>query len=373
MKGPWAAIGAGLCAILLGIGLQRFAYGPLQPAMVERGWVSAAQAGTLGALNFCGYLLGTLAAVATARRLGTRRALRAGMVAATLCLALCALNGGFGWFVLWRSLAGAAGGVLMVLAGPAIQTAVPARMRATAGGLLFLGPGGGIVIAALLVPALLPLGLPATWLALAALALLLTALSWRFWPDPPAPARVRGGALPRGRAGRLVLAYGLGGLAIMPHMAWWPDYVARGLGRGTEAGALAWLTYGLAAMAAPTLCGMAADRIGTFVTWRAMLGLNVVALALPFAGPSIGVLAASGLIAGAANIGQTSLTLARAREVAGEGAPRLWGTATAALAVGQVSAGLILAWLYARTGTHLPLFGFGLAGAVAALAAGWRE
>jgi len=186
----WQPILAGCCATLLGIGLQRFAYGPILPAMVQDGWLAVGPAGMLGGANLAGYLVGAFGAGMVARTFGVVWALRFSMLAAVAGFALCAINGGFLWFLPWRVLAGLTGGVLMVLAGPAVQAVVPAPMRNLASGMVITGVGLGIVVSALLVPALLPFGLPAAWLALAVAALILTAVSWTIWPDvPPAAAR----------------------------------------------------------------------------------------------------------------------------------------------------------------------------------------
>ncbi|WP_163144359.1 YbfB/YjiJ family MFS transporter, partial [Arhodomonas sp. KWT] len=53
---------AGAAATFAGIGLARFAYTPLIPAMVEAGWFSAAQSAYLGAANLLGYLVGAITA-----------------------------------------------------------------------------------------------------------------------------------------------------------------------------------------------------------------------------------------------------------------------------------------------------------------------
>jgi predicted MFS family arabinose efflux permease len=368
VKPGWAIL-AGLCATLLGVGLQRFAYGPIQPVMVQQGWLGAADAGTLGAASFLGYLIGVALAPWLGRRIGLRAALRLAAAAAVVCFALCAWRGSLLWFLPWRTLAGVSGGILMILAGPAVQSVVPAAMRGRAAAFMFFGPGGGIIIAAVLVPVLLPFGLAVTWLTLAVAALLLTALSWPLWPDVPAPTPVRLAHL-SGPALRLVAAYGLAGVATMPHMAWWADYIARGLGRGTAVGAMHWMIYGIAAVAAPMFLGFTADRLGPARTFRTLLVIEAAALFLPFAGTSDLVLAASGICAGAGNIGLTAMTLARTLEVAGAGAPGVWRAATMAFSVATVGTGFLLAWIYAATGSHLPLFAVGAVGGIAALIVG---
>ena len=78
---------SGTAATCTGIGLARFAYVPLFPAMVSAGWVDGAEAGLLGALNLTGYLLGVGAARAVARRITVPRALDLGMALAVLAFA----------------------------------------------------------------------------------------------------------------------------------------------------------------------------------------------------------------------------------------------------------------------------------------------
>src|SRR4051812_23195314 len=85
---------AGVAATLSGIGLARFAYVPLFPAMVAAGWVTGAEDGFLGAVNLAGYLVGVLGGRTLAQRLGTARALDVGMGLAALAFAACAWNGG---------------------------------------------------------------------------------------------------------------------------------------------------------------------------------------------------------------------------------------------------------------------------------------
>ena len=80
------------------------------------------------------------------------------------------------WLMGWRFMAGVAGGLLMALAGPAVQASVAPARRGAAGGVVIAGVGSGVAAGALLVPALLPVGLPATWIGLGAAVLLLWAI-----------------------------------------------------------------------------------------------------------------------------------------------------------------------------------------------------
>src|SRR6202048_3925508 len=76
----WLSAVAGLCATLVGLGLARFAYTPLIPALITAKWFSPADAVYLGAANLAGYLAGALIARALGARAGAVHALRGTMV-----------------------------------------------------------------------------------------------------------------------------------------------------------------------------------------------------------------------------------------------------------------------------------------------------
>ena len=63
----WRYAVAGLSASLVGLGLARFSYTPLIPALIAAKWFSASDVVYLGAANLAGYLAGALAARAWLR------------------------------------------------------------------------------------------------------------------------------------------------------------------------------------------------------------------------------------------------------------------------------------------------------------------
>ena len=60
---PRHAILAGLCATLVGIGLARFDYTPLIPALIAERWFTPSAAAYLGAANLAGYIAGRCSVV----------------------------------------------------------------------------------------------------------------------------------------------------------------------------------------------------------------------------------------------------------------------------------------------------------------------
>src|SRR3954454_12144332 len=85
----------GAAAIVVGVGIARFAYTPMIPALVTQGVVTAPEAAYLGAANAAGYLVGALIGASLGRVVGAPRAIRGALVATVLGLAACILPLGY--------------------------------------------------------------------------------------------------------------------------------------------------------------------------------------------------------------------------------------------------------------------------------------
>jgi predicted MFS family arabinose efflux permease len=389
----WRVTGAALCASLLGLGLARFGYTPLVPVLVAAGWFSAGQAFYLGASNLAGYLAGALLARRLAHHLSLTLLLRAAMLLAALSFIGCAWPLSFAWYFIWRFASGFAGGVLMAVAAPAVLPHVPAARRGLAGGVIFAGLGMGIVLSGTVLPPLLELGLRPAWLALGALGLALTALSWREWPDagrsvarhPQAGSKQAGRAQPRrspeaGALRWLYAAYALNAVGLVPHMLFLADFVVRGgtndgLGLGLAAGARAWVVFGVGALAGSLMTGALADRIGfaralraSYPTQAAGVALALVAAINHSGGGTLVMISA--FVVGAFVPGIVSITLGRVRELASpdaSGRTPEWGLATSAWAVGQAVAAYGMSFLLAHRVGYSSLFAISIAALLLAL------
>lgn len=371
--GHWRGTFSAFCALLVGIGLARFAYTPLLPALVTEGWFTASQAAYLGAANLAGYLAGALLARSLAARTSTRLALRAGMLLASVAFFACSTPWSFAWFFIWRFAAGLSGGVLMVLAAPAVLPLVPAHRLGLAGGVIFTGVALGIALSGTLVPVTLDLGLMETWVCLGALAVLLTLLSWHGWPDTVTDGKSAKTSLPTTSLAlkSLYLEYGLNAFGLVPHMVFLVVFIAQGLGQGLTVGAHYWVLFGLGAMIGPVAMGYLADRIGFLKALRLGYGLQAgFAGVLVFTDQTM-VLVLSSLIMGAFVPACTTLVLGRLRELLADdpaGQTGGWRLATIAFAVGQAAGAYGLSYLFDLGGGYTLLFGIG--GGVLLLALG---
>ncbi len=362
----WRAALAGLCALLIGIGLSRFAYPPLIPALIEAHWFNAGEAGYLGATNLAGYLIGAGVTRRMAERCAATALIKGAMIVATASFVACAFPLGFAWYFLWRLVSGVVGGVLMVLAAPTILAATPPARRGRVGGVIFTGVGIGIALAGTLVPWLVRFGLTPAWLALGAASALLTLVAWSGFRSRQTATPAAAGPHTRQSARLttpillLMVAYAFYGVGFVPHTVFWVDYIARGLGEGLRVGGSYWVVLGIGAACGPVMSGLLAERIGFSASLR--LGLVVMALgvALPLVSSHPLALAASSLAVGALGTGITSLASGRVGELVPSAQQhQVWAWVTIAFSVVYAGMGYVMSFLFEQTHSYHLLFAVG--------------
>ena len=136
------------------LGLARFAYGLLVPAMRDDLRWSLTQAGAMSAANGLGYLLGALVTPILVRRLGTAAAFRWGMVLTAVSLATTAVSGDYVVLLAARATAGVTAAVVFITGG-VIASRIAARAWSSAPiAIYFAGTGLGIVFSGATIPAL---------------------------------------------------------------------------------------------------------------------------------------------------------------------------------------------------------------------------
>lgn len=104
-------------ATCLGIGIFRFSYTALMPIMiVQYGWTHDF-ASYLGSTNLLGYLVGALLALFSIKEKSIPALIITSAVLGSLSLICCSfIHMPLAWFILWRTISGIAGGLLMILA-----------------------------------------------------------------------------------------------------------------------------------------------------------------------------------------------------------------------------------------------------------------
>ncbi|MFP1682083.1 YbfB/YjiJ family MFS transporter [Alloalcanivorax sp. C16-1] len=359
---PVRLVAMAASATLVGIGLGRFAYAALLPGVIQRGWLSEADAGYVGAANLLGYLVGAVLAGRVGRRWGATPVIRLSALLVAVGFAASAWPGPVWWFSLWRFVAGVTGALLMVLAPSLIAGHLPESMRKRGTTWIFTGVGVGVLFSATLVPLLIDSGLMLAWLGLALACLPPIWVLWRRWP-PVAAANPHDQGPGRGAGlllGVVYVAYLLDAVGFVPHTVFWVDYLERQRGFSHWAGALQWAVFAVGAVSGPFLAGALARRLGWHRTLITALTLKGTGVLLPMLVPGLAAVTASSFLVGAMIPTMVSGVMGRTAELV---PPRLatqaWGRATALFAVGQAIAAYALAALYARPGGGPLIFQIG--------------
>lgn len=330
-------VAAGLSALALAMGIGRFGYTALLPAMQAEG-LSDADAGVVAAANLFGYVFGSWAAGGTPSAWWRPGLLVCIVLSVSSTAAMAA--GGFGSWLLWRALAGPASAGVFVLGVGLMLERLAALGRGDWGGFAFSGVGFGIAASGLVAFALADAS--AAWFALGALALA-AALPAALLARPggthaAAPSAAPAAASPA--LGRLTAAYVLEGFGYSVAATFLVAVVARGGGLGLAA--WAWAVAGLAAAPAFFVWRRVARRAGL---WRALAlayAIQAVAIALPAlsAAPAAALAAAIGF--GGTFLAITALTVAEARHLGGM--PEI-GRITFLYGIGQALGPLLAGWL----------------------------
>jgi predicted MFS family arabinose efflux permease len=380
---------AGILALVVALGIGRFAYTPILPAMQERFDLSNAAAGILASSNYLGYLLGALLAAFVPAGRARDTLLRASLLVAAVSTVLMGLTASFPLWLILRLAAGLASAGVLVLGSAVMLQELSRRGRLGLSGIFYSGPGIGIALSGLLVLPLNALlaGSPATWradwLLLGAVALVFVVPCMAWLPGGEAAEETTGNAgsmtsraepetedpMPAGVKLAIVflcLAYFLAGAGYIVTGTFLPTIVEYipglgGLGPGV------WVLVGLAAAPSTVLWARMASRVGSVAALVAAYAGQATGILLPAVSDAKWAAACSALLFGGTFVGIAALTLTYAREVTGGRRSGLAiGLLTAAFGVGQVLGPLVAAALAGETGG----FGPALIFASAAVAVG---
>lgn len=192
---PWTVAVAGMVALAVAMGIGRFAFTPIMPMMLHDGVVDLPGASGLATANYLGYLLGAVLCAlqpwlwATAARLVGRPLPTPAFV--TLVRAGLLLTGVLTLAMVWpqaqawpwlRFLAGVTSAVVFVFTSGWCLSRLAKLGKPSLAGLIYMGPGAGIVLSGLLASGMVAAGWAAAsaWLVFGLLAFALAALVFGF-------------------------------------------------------------------------------------------------------------------------------------------------------------------------------------------------
>jgi predicted MFS family arabinose efflux permease len=354
----WPLVG-GAGALVVAMGIGRFAYTPILPLMERQAGLSAVMAGYLGAANHLGYLVGAAATSLSAVRGHRQTLLRLALIlnlVATGGMGL--LTGGPAWLTI-RFLSGITSAAIFVLSSSLVLDALAAQGRKAWSGIFYGGVGLGIVVAGLSVPLLDQMGgWRWAWGGLALVSIPFAALPWltlrgQRQAGPVAKPHRAGGRqeFGPGMLPWLIAAYGLEGLGYIVTGTFLVSVVERMVG-GTAIAAASWVLVGLAA--APSAYGWTwlAGRWGYSQTLVVVFLLQAVGIALPAFSASTPSALVGAMLFGATFMGITTLSLSAAQGIRPNDSAGVIGTLTAVYGTGQVVGPVGAGMLMAATQTY---------------------
>lgn len=286
------------------LGLARFAYALLLPAMrADLGW-NYAQAGSMNTANALGYLGGALVSAPLAERLGNRRVFWMSMLLMTLSLLASGMTSRYTLLLTLRGIAGF-GGVVTFVSGAALAARLAGEDEGggLVLGLYFGGVGLGILATGVGLPLLLArdaAAWPLAWLIIGALALVATLAGGRAALMVPELAKRLPGQKRRVSSTALLpslTAYFLFGLGYITYMTFVVAFLRDG-GAGAGQVSFFWLVLGASTFLSAFVWRRLLDRTRGGRSLALLLGLVAVGAAVPLVSGSLLGLFVSGVLFG---------------------------------------------------------------------------
>ncbi|MEO5660083.1 MAG: YbfB/YjiJ family MFS transporter [Polaromonas sp.] len=392
-KSPWPIALAGLVSLAVAMGIGRFAFTPILPMMLSDGVVDLPAASWLASANYLGYLLGAMlcalqpwlwARLRGLPLLAYSSLVRAGLIATGALTLAMAWQHPAAWPVL-RFAAGVISAVVFVYTSGWCLSQLSRLGVPAMGGIIYAGPGAGIVVSGLLASAMVAWHWSAAtgWLIFGGLALVLSATVWRSLrgSDERLIALGRTGSQTTGPAlvatahhgpaemALLTLAYGLAGFGYIITATFLP-VIARAALPGSAWLDLFWPIFGLGVMIGALL----ATRLPHGGDLRVRLGVCYVLQALGIAAslwsPSLAGFAFGSLLLGMPFTAITFFAMQEVRRLQPATAASFIGLLTAAYGVGQIVGPPLVALLIRQSASTVEGFALSLEIAAAALLAG---
>ncbi|MBV8647343.1 YbfB/YjiJ family MFS transporter [Paludibacterium sp.] len=305
-------ISAGICALILTVGIARFAYTPLLPVMRHQAGLSDLAGGWLATFNYLGYMLGALAVAMIGNLTRKFQLYRLSLVLAVVSTMAMGLTDNMTLWAILRFLSGISSTGGLLLASGLVLNWLIRHGHAPSLGLHFTGMGVGIVVSGLAVTAMIDhLAWQGQWLGLGLLGAAFFVPAWRWLPAPAAKhAGAAHTAPPPSRRWMtlLISAYFCAGFGYVISATFIVAIVEK-LPLMAGRGGWVWVVVGLAAMGSCFLWDRIARRTGQIPALLWAYGLQIVSVVLPAASGDVVLILLSAVLYGGTFVGIVSLTL----------------------------------------------------------------
>ncbi len=339
---PLIRLTASFVALMMAMGIGRFALTPQMPHLLSEGQIDLTGAGLIAAANYLGYFVGAVDSIFARSHHHIKGRLYGGLWLCVLLTLASFWAHGFWPHLLLRFGTGVASAWALVMITSLSQPLAIAAGRPRLGALVFAGPGLGIVLTGLLALGSNLLGQSSAtlWLVYGAVALVMLLAILPFLPTPTTLAAPASNAGNNGSIAHLGWIYFLFGLGyIIP--ATFLSQMATAQFKGAWQADLFWPCFGLAAAMGVVIASLRSKDPNTTRRWlMTTLWLQAAGVFTCLLGNTWG-LALGVLLCGAPFLACMQLVMARLREIAPHGYQRSTGLLTASFAIGQLSGPLL--------------------------------
>ena len=309
-------ITAGICALILTVGMGRFAYTPMLPIMNEQAGLSILAGGWLATLNYAGYMSGVLLAATVCDLQQKYRLYRHGLLLALVSTVGMGLTDNVYLWALLRYLAGFSNIAGLLLASGLVLNWLIRHGFKPELGLHFMGMGLGLVITGVAVASMVDqLSWQGQWFWLTVLGLLFFVPAWWWMPAPasmpaaPAGTTAATNASPGGRWMRLMTgAYFCAGFGYVVTATFIVAILAE-LPLLAGKGNWIWVIAGVAAAPSCFLWDRIAAATGQVQALLLAYALQTVSIILPVLTGSATLNVIGAILYGITFVGIVSLTL----------------------------------------------------------------
>jgi len=297
----WVIVSLGHLNVLCALGLARFGYTMILPAMKEGLHLTYAETGWLATGNFVGYLLSSFSAGLFALRWSHRRLILIALCCLAAGLASTSLATGFPSALAIRTFTGLASGTLYIPAMTLPTIWFASQRRGMAAGIQTGGSGLGLILSGLLIPEILqwfgPAGWRHSWVLLATFVGLVWLVMLALLRNRPEDVDQRpyganevslspSGGPVRWRevfANRDLWALGgvfaCFGFSYIIYVTFFAAYLVKEGGLSTEAAGRLWGLAGALSLGSGLVWGALADKIGKRFGLAIVFGLHTVSFA----------------------------------------------------------------------------------------------
>jgi len=348
---------AGIISLFVAIGVARFSYTSLLPAMLDDEAISLAFSGVMASVNYVGYLLGALFAIFIKSMSIKVKCFRLGLLLCVITTLIIGITDNDYWWLASRIVAGFSSAMVMVIGSAIIMMKLNLENKTKAMGIYFSGIGVALVASDMIGRYVLSISSWQTsWLVLALSAALVVFYPWHVlsFAKTVKQSVIKQSFNPvlfSGFVLILITAYFTAGVGFVVQGTFLPTIIKSLPGLEVYAG-LTWILVGLAGIPSSVIWMHLAHKYGDINIIIIAMSIQIVGILIPAITTNIYLNLLSGIFYGGTFVGLVALFIHLGGKLAQHNPIVLMGALTAAYGVGQVGAPLYAVTLTNWSGNY---------------------